>query len=392
MRALDSVDSSHGTFSLRCLDAPVAVAAEREARRPRLAGALLRTQPDERLARLAGEGSEQAFEELVRRHRANLVTFAGTIAPSGYADDVVQDAMVRAQTALLRGDRPDYAKAWLYAIVRNTALNQRRGHRDHDQIDETIDGVEQPPQVFERRSEIKSLVVALNDLPKPQRDALVQRELEGRGHDEIAATLQVSPGAVRQLIHRARTTLRAGAGAVVPAFMLRAAVLGSGSEQAIGGAAAAGLGATGIKLGLGALLATGAIVGGVEVGKEIRDKDKAEAPVAVESSGAGQAGAAESATPVSASTSERGVRAADVNASRTVDGEQRGDRPPPDQFGQHHQGGQGGAHQGGQQPPPQGGSGGAGQYAPPQGGTAQYPSGGGHTGGGQKPPPPPPPQ
>jgi hypothetical protein len=55
---------------------------------PRVAGALLRTQSDERLAELAGEGSEGsegAFEEMVRRHRANLVAFAATIASPGYA-------------------------------------------------------------------------------------------------------------------------------------------------------------------------------------------------------------------------------------------------------------------------------------------------------------------
>jgi DNA-directed RNA polymerase specialized sigma24 family protein len=80
---------------------------------------MLRTQPDERLAELAGKGSEQAFEELVRRHRANLVTFAGSVAPSGYADDVVQDSLVKAQAALRRGDRPEYAKA-------STASSSRR--------------------------------------------------------------------------------------------------------------------------------------------------------------------------------------------------------------------------------------------------------------------------
>jgi hypothetical protein len=41
----------------------------------RIAGALLRTQPDSRLAKLAGQGSEAAFEEIVRRYRPGLVSF-----------------------------------------------------------------------------------------------------------------------------------------------------------------------------------------------------------------------------------------------------------------------------------------------------------------------------
>jgi RNA polymerase sigma factor (sigma-70 family) len=381
---MPALDPSQSTFRFNCLDAPVAVTADREARRPRLAGALLRTQPDERLAQLAGEGSEQAFEELVRRHRANLVTFAGSIAPPGYADDVVQDSMVKAQAALLRGDEPEYAKAWLYKIVRNTALNERRGWRDHDEIDETIDGVEQPPQAFERRADIRNLVIALNDLPEAQRDALVQREMEGRGHDEIASALQVSPGAVRQLIHRARTTLRASAGAVVPAFLLRAAVLGGGSEQAIGGAAAAGIGISGAKLGVGALLATGAIVTGVGVGTEIRDKGKDDSPAAAQSSAAATSEPASSSASATGNTGRVAAHKASLKSAGAFQPKQRDDRPPPEQFGQHHPGD--GETQVGTQPPPPEDTTDTAQKPPPPGG--------GHagTGGGKLPPPPPPPE
>jgi RNA polymerase sigma factor (sigma-70 family) len=183
---------------------------------PRLAGALLRTQPDSRLAKLAGEGSEAAFEEIVRRHRSGLVSFASRIASSDSADDVVQDSMVKAHSALLRGDRPTSPRAWLFAIVRNTALNDRRDRRVHEHLDESHDGVEQPPEAVDRRRRLRELVAALGRLPRAQRLALVQRELEGKGHDEIAAELDVSPGAVRQLIFRARSALRAGVGVLLP--------------------------------------------------------------------------------------------------------------------------------------------------------------------------------
>src|SRR6266550_743086 len=93
----------------------------RSARRG-LGGALLRTQPDRRLAQLAGEGSEAAFEEIVRRYRSGLVAFAARICSRDSADDVVQDSMVKAHTAPSRGDGPEALRAWLFAIVRNTAL------------------------------------------------------------------------------------------------------------------------------------------------------------------------------------------------------------------------------------------------------------------------------
>lgn len=234
---------------------------------PRFAGTLLRSQPDDRLARLAGEGSEAAFEEIVRRYRSGLVAFAAKIASRDSADDVVQDSMVKAHSALLRGDRPDAPRAWLFRIVRNTALNDRRDRRAHERLDESYDGVEQPPEVADRRGQLRELVAAMSNLPRAQRLALVQRELEGRGHDEIAADLDISPGAVRQLIFRARAALRAGVGALLPMQLLRAAVLSGAAEQAgpVNAAGGAGIAA---KAGIAALLTTGALVAGTHSVKD----------------------------------------------------------------------------------------------------------------------------
>jgi RNA polymerase sigma factor (sigma-70 family) len=229
-------------------------------------GALLRTQPDCRLAQLTGEGSEAAFEEIVRRYRSGLVAFATRICSHDSADDVVQDSMVKAHAALSRGDAPQMLRAWLFAIVRNTALNDRRDRRVHEQLDENRDGVEQPPEAADRRRRLRDLVVAMGQLPTAQREAIVQRELEGKGHDEIAAHLDISPGAVRQLIFRARSALRAGVGVVVPMQLLRAALLSGGTETAGSGAAAtAGIAA---KLGVGAILTTGALVAGTDAVKD----------------------------------------------------------------------------------------------------------------------------
>jgi RNA polymerase sigma factor (sigma-70 family) len=250
----------------------IAASTASDGKVPRLAGALLRTQPDARLARLAGEGSEAAFEEIVRRYRPALVSFAAKISSRDSADDVVQDSIVKAHAALLRGDRPDAPRAWLFRIVRNTALNERRDRRTHLELDESFDGVEQPPDAIDRRRRLRDLVAAMRQLPRAQREALVQRELEGKGHEEIAATLEISPGAVRQLIFRARATLRAGLGALLPMQLLRAAVLSGATDQAGAGAAAgAGAGAA-AKLGIGAVITTGALFAGATAVKHGHDQ------------------------------------------------------------------------------------------------------------------------
>jgi RNA polymerase sigma factor (sigma-70 family) len=218
---------------------------------------LLRTQPDERLVRLAAEDGGAAFDEIVRRHRAALTAFAGSLAPPSRAEDVMQESLTKAYVALQEGAQPELLRAWLFRIVRNTAIDEQRGVRPYEQLDENYDGVEQPPQAMERREQVAGLVAAIQDLPAAQRQAIVQRVLEGKGHEEIGRALKLSPGSVRQLIYRARHSLREAAGAIIPAAVIRAACM-PGAGEAVGGLGAAGA----LKLGLAAIVATGTIVAG----------------------------------------------------------------------------------------------------------------------------------
>lgn len=221
---------------------------------------LLRTQPDERLAALVRDGGTAPFDEIVRRHRPALIAFARSLAPASRADDVVQDSFLKAYAALQEGAEPALLRAWLFRIVRNTAIDEQRVVRHHEQLDENYDGVEQPPQALDRREQIAGLVTAINDLPSAQREAIVKRELEGRGHEEIARALSISPGAVRQLIYRARHSLREAAGAIIPVTLIRAASL-PGAGEAAGGLGIAGA----VKLGLAAIVATGTVVAGTAI-------------------------------------------------------------------------------------------------------------------------------
>jgi RNA polymerase sigma factor (sigma-70 family) len=355
-------------------------------RQSRLTGVMLRVQPDGRLASLAGEGSDEAFEEIVRRHRSSLVSFAARIAPPGSADDVVQDSMVKAHRALARGDSPDNPRAWLYRIVRNTALNELRDHRDHEHLDENYDGVEQPPQAAERRQQTARLFQSIQALPQAQREALVARELEGKGHDEIAESLEVSPGAVRQLIFRARESLRAAAGLLIPMQLLRAIALSGAAEPVAGGVAGAGIGLTAAKLGLGAVLATGAIVAGLDATGTIKV-----GPVGTQAKESGSAaetradgGSSPATTPVSEAAAHGREAAGRLTAgvktrqggAGGLDDPQFGSEPipGPGPGGDGHAGGghrdgdrRGYTGDGDQPPPPEdgGGGGGEGGYKPP---------------------------
>lgn len=230
-----------------------------------LVGPALRTQPDGRLVKLVREGYETAFEEIVRRYGTALRRYAAGIV-GGRAEDVTQDAFSKALLALRRDDKEIELRPWLFRIVRNTALNDLRDSPPSPrELAETIAGDGSPAEQLERREELVELIQRLQALPEPQRAAIVMRELEGLGHEEIAAALGLSGGAARQAIYRARRTLRDGFGMLLPVPLLKA-LLGATSASAPVEAAAGVAGAGGASVALKAATATVLIAGAVGAG------------------------------------------------------------------------------------------------------------------------------
>jgi RNA polymerase sigma factor (sigma-70 family) len=232
---------------------------------------VLSTQSDERLVDLVRAGSEPAFETIVERYRRALMRYVSRLLPPERAEDVVQQAFVKAYEAMHRDAAELNLRPWLYRIAHNTALNalRDRGLR-HDELDERIDGVERPDQALERTQGLRDVLVAVQALPERQRDAILLRELEGRSYEEIALALGVTGGAVRQLLNRARNSLRSAAAAVTPMPLLTRLASGDSTEPVAArvgelvGVGAAGGGALVFKLCATALV-TGAVVGGVAV-------------------------------------------------------------------------------------------------------------------------------
>jgi RNA polymerase sigma factor (sigma-70 family) len=236
----------------------------------RLAGStLLRTQTDSRLIDLVRAGHASAFEAIVQRYRRPLLAHCSRLLPEARAEDAVQQTFLSAYQAMTRGEADLNLRPWLYRIAHNASLNLlRQNGWSYDQLSDHLDGVERPEQALERRERLRSTLDAVKALPERQRDALVLRELEGMSYDEIATTLGVGDGAVRQLLHRARATLRSGLTAVTPVGLverLAAALASTGgdpSARVAEVAAGVGIGAGAVKVGA-AVLATGAIATGV---------------------------------------------------------------------------------------------------------------------------------
>src|SRR4051812_16417537 len=193
--------------------------------------ALLRSQSDARLVDLTREGNERAFEAIVQRYRRPLLRYCSRLLSPTRAEDAVQQAFLSAHRAIHAGDTELNLRPWLYRIAHNASLNLlRQNGYDHDEVSEEIDGVETPVQAFERGERLRTVVAAVQELPERQRSAIVLQAVEGRSYDEIADELGVTDGAVRQLLNRARNTLREAAAALTPTGLL--ARIGSSAAEA----------------------------------------------------------------------------------------------------------------------------------------------------------------
>jgi RNA polymerase sigma-70 factor (ECF subfamily) len=162
-----------------------------------------------------------AFERLIDRFEPPLFSYAHGILQNTFdAQEVVQDAMLRAHRALTRQyDEARVAalalRPWLFRTVRNLSLNKRRSkHRVLEKPLEAFDDSRMGPFVapagtdLERREEAELLRGALALLPVDARELIVLRFMEEMSYGEIAKTVGSSEAALRGKVFRALKLLR----------------------------------------------------------------------------------------------------------------------------------------------------------------------------------------
>jgi RNA polymerase sigma-70 factor, ECF subfamily len=164
---------------------------------------------DAQLVGLTTAGDLNAFEELVELHRDIVVRVAARIVGSQDAEDVSQDAFLRAFHRLeqFRGDAP--FQSWLLRIAHNAALDHLARRRaepvDPDTIDESEETSQRPPaEHLEVRERIERLERKLRGLSPQHRVVLVLRDAEGLSYEEIAEITSTPLGSVKGRLHRAR--------------------------------------------------------------------------------------------------------------------------------------------------------------------------------------------
>jgi RNA polymerase sigma factor (sigma-70 family) len=234
---------------------------------PLLSNQLLRTQSDARLTALAGTGHDHAFEAIVERYRTPLSRYLRRLLSEPLAEDVLQASFVRAWQALTAGSEVRELRPWLYRIAHNQAINALRAAGPAEsELSHTMAAplaMAAPDVAAERSETLRSTFRGIGELPDRQRAALVAVAVDDRAHADVAAELGLSDGALRQLLLRARTALRAAATAITPYPVVSWLSAGSDVGAARVAEVAAGAGGIGVGFKAGAaVLAAGAVVAG----------------------------------------------------------------------------------------------------------------------------------
>lgn len=177
---------------------------------------------DQLLVERVQRGDKKAFELLVSKYQRKLLRLVSRLVrDQAEAEDVVQEAFIKAYRALanFRGDSAFYT--WLYRIGVNTAKNYlvTQGRRAPTSTDADIDEAETfmdadglrdintPESLLATKQIAETVNAAMFSLPEELRNAITLREIEGLSYDEIAELMLCPIGTVRSRIFRAREAI-----------------------------------------------------------------------------------------------------------------------------------------------------------------------------------------
>lgn len=174
---------------------------------------------DQQLVERAQRGDKHAFDLLVTKYQRKLGRLISRfVRDPAEAEDVTQDAFIKAYRALpgFRGESAFYT--WLYRIGINTAKNYLLANKrrpptttpldaeEAEALDEAslLHEVSTPENELMSKQVVHVVQTSLQQLPEDLRSALTLREIEGLSYEEIAEVMNCPIGTVRSRIFRAR--------------------------------------------------------------------------------------------------------------------------------------------------------------------------------------------
>ena len=152
------------------------------------------------------------FETLYREHASAVFRFAwGLCGNRSCAEDLVSETFVRLLTKAPR-IRTRTALAYLLAVTRNTYLKSQRRQSREVELPDEIPAPQSDPggrldDRIDDRARLETIIATLGDLPEGERAALLLRIDHELPYEEIAAALDITVGAAKVRVHRARLRL-----------------------------------------------------------------------------------------------------------------------------------------------------------------------------------------
>lgn len=159
----------------------------------------------------AAAGDRQAQAALVHRHMPAAYGLARRILRNdAEAEDVTQEAFLRAWKALPDWQPRARFSTWLYRVTLNLCRDRlrKRGETAMAEPPEREDVALRPDEALDQSQRVRAIETAMNALPERQRAALHLCAMDGRTNIEAAEIMQISVEALESLLARARRTLR----------------------------------------------------------------------------------------------------------------------------------------------------------------------------------------
>ena len=142
------------------------------------------------------------FWTLVESHGDELLAHARRLAPPGHAEDVLQEALLKALRAYPRLEHAEHLRAWLYRITTTTAIDHHRARRREVVTDDV------PVAAVDPEHDDGGFEALLEPLTPAARAALRLRFVDDLDYEGIAARLGCSPQAARQRVSTGIRLLR----------------------------------------------------------------------------------------------------------------------------------------------------------------------------------------
>ncbi len=149
----------------------------------------------------------EAFEGFVREHERMVRALAYSYVQDEHAaDDVLQEAFLRAYRAVDGMRDPSKVKTWLYTLTRNAAIDHLRSRRRTVSIEEH--DVDVPAPAAEEKNDLADQVMkVVDDLREDYRRLILMRYVDQMPYTQIAEVLGMTVGAVGEKLHRVRAMI-----------------------------------------------------------------------------------------------------------------------------------------------------------------------------------------